>query len=545
MKTRIVPMAAAGLLSLSALTHAEAPKLTSEAFRAKLKQDTTGLPAGGQMQMSYAPVVDKVLPTVVRVVSYSKGSEGAGGMEDLFGGGGGGRNREALKEWFRQFGLPVPEGDDFGSDEDSPRGRRGAPRRGNEEEQEPNDDAKKKAGVGSGVIISPDGYILTNNHVVEDADRLEVIVGNSTKALAAKVIGADKLTDVALIKIEGANLPFATLSDSDKLRVGDIVLAAGSPMELSQSVSQGIVSALGRTGMGIVNANMNRSMLPGFENFIQTDAAINPGNSGGPLVDALGRVVGINTAIFTRSGMNSGIGFSIPINLALRIAEDLADDGEVRRGFLGVRMEDLTGDRAKNVGLDDGGGVMVVSVTKGSAAEDAKIEAGDIIISANGQRTEGSMALRSIIGGARVGAVMPLEIIRDGNRQTVSVTLKGATDQELFASSKGGAGPKEEIAKGKPIPAEIIPGVTCGDITPGYRERYEIPADVQGVVVLRVEANTAAASVGLEEGDVILTINQKPIRNMADATANKPKASTAMIKVNRAGERLSMVIEEK
>ena len=180
------------------------------------------------------------------------------------------------------------------------------------------------------MIVTTDGYILTNNHVVEDADKIEVTVGNGeTKTYTAKVIGTDPMTDVAVLKIEATGLPAATIGDSAKLRVGDIVLAAGNPMELSQTVTQGIVSAMGRTGMRIVQRD-------GIENFIQTDAAINPGNSGGPLVDAMGRVIGINTAIMTRTGMNAGIGFSIPINLALRIGEDLLDDGKVSRGFLGV-----------------------------------------------------------------------------------------------------------------------------------------------------------------------------------------------------------------
>jgi Do/DeqQ family serine protease len=497
-------------------------------------------------------VVEKILPCVVRVTSFSKGNPHGmmGGEESA------GDMNDQLREWFRQFGAPTPEDDPRYNQRERgerPQRKRGAPRDRNEEEEEEaadEDNGGHKAGVGSGVIISTDGYILTNNHVIEKSDRLEVIVGNNTKAYPAKVIGTDKLTDVALIKIEGAGFPAATLGDSDKLRVGDIVLAAGSPMELSQSVSQGIVSAMGRAGMGIVNSNVRGGVLTGFENFIQTDAAINPGNSGGPLVDGMGRVIGINTAIFTRSGMSSGIGFTIPINLALRIAEDLVDDGQIKRGFLGVAMDMLSPEEAREVGLDDGGGVLVKTVTKDSPAQIAGIEPMDVIVSANSQRTENPQALRSIVGGARVGTTMPIEIIREGQRKTLSVTLKGMTDQELAEGklSKEPEGAETEAVSAKPEAAKpdvIIDGVTCAEITPGLRQRYDIPENVTGAVVVKIEANTAAAKAGVEEGDVILSINQKPVRSLADAKANKPKNRTAMLKINRAGEAIGMIVSEE
>jgi serine protease Do len=550
MKTRFVPMLAVGLLALpTPLTlQAEQPKLSTEEFRAKLKQDTAALPASGQLQLSYAPVVEKVLPTVVRVTTYSNKDP-----HNMFGGGGG-RSRDQMdmmREWFRQFGMPVPEDDprfNPGDDDEKPKRKKN---RDTDEQEDDEAQARQKAGVGSGVIISTDGYILTNNHVVENSDRLEVIVGNNTKAYKAKIIGTDVLTDVALIKIEGENFPVATLGNSDNLKVGDIVLAAGSPMELSQSVSQGIVSAMGRTGVGIVGNHgfSRKDNSPGFENFIQTDAAINPGNSGGPLVDGLGRVVGINTAIFTRSGMSAGIGFSIPINMALRIAEDLADDGQIKRGFLGVQMAMLSPEEARDVGLDDGGGVMVSKVTENSPAQTAGIEPMDIIISANGQRTESPPALRSIVGSARVGTSMPIEIIRDGQRKTISVTLKGVTDKELA----GGLTPTEDEKEEKETVAQapaakpdvIIDGVTCADITPGLRQRYDIPEDVSGAVVVKLEPNTPAARAGLEEGDVILSINQKAIKNLTDAKANKPQKNAAMLKINRAGEVIGLMVREE
>jgi serine protease Do len=458
---------------------------------------------------------------------------------------------EYMRELLRQFGIPVPEREQenerqFRRRQRDPREQRGQRRGDNDEAEEKDEDEAagpgRKTGVGSGVIISKDGYILTNNHVVEKSDKLEISVGNTGKSYPAKIIGTDKLTDVALLKIEGGDFPTAVLGDSDKIRVGDIVLAAGSPMELSQSVSQGIVSALGRTGMNIVHGS-GRTGGVGFENFIQTDAAINPGNSGGPLTDAMGRVIGINTAIYSRSGMSAGIGFTIPIKMAMRIAEDLVDDGQVRRGFLGVSMTNISEEAARSMGLESGGGVNVGKVTENSAAEAAGIEAGDIIISANGQRTETGSDLRSIVGTATEGTIMPIEIIRDGQRRTLNVTLKGTTDEELASGRAPENVEKQPAAKKEaPIPGKIISGLTCTEITPALRDRYDIPQDITGAVVVNVEANSDAARAGVEEGDVIQQINQKPVRSMAEAMQNRPSGRVIMLKINRAGEKISTIV---
>ncbi|MBL9130995.1 MAG: trypsin-like peptidase domain-containing protein, partial [Verrucomicrobiaceae bacterium] len=288
------------------------------ALESKLVKDATPLPNGGQLQMSYATVADKILPSVVTIFSSSPVKSPTAD-----------RIPPQLREHFyRFFGLP----EDFGGGESSPFGnpfgnprRRGQPQP--EPEEEEDDPRNQQRGVGSGIIITADGYIMTNNHVVADSKKIEVAVDHDgkTKNYTAKIIGADPLTDVALIKIEATGLKPATLADSSKLRVGDVVLAAGAPMELSRSITQGIVSAMGRSNEGIVG----KGRMRGYEDFIQTDASINPGNSGGPLVDSLGRVVGVSTAILSRSGMNAGIGFAIPINMALRIVEDLMDDGSV------------------------------------------------------------------------------------------------------------------------------------------------------------------------------------------------------------------------
>ncbi|MDZ4288629.1 MAG: trypsin-like peptidase domain-containing protein, partial [Prosthecobacter sp.] len=318
-------------------------KIEPKDFHARLLKDENPIPNAGQLQMSYAPVVEKILPSVVTIFSSGGKSEETPNIEDI---------PPQLRPFFYRFFGNPEDGDEEGSDEAPAPRRRGnganpTPRQ--TPPRSPHPDMPVQRGVGSGFILSKDGYIMTNNHVVADADKIEVTfeVNGTTRTYIAKVVGADPLSDVALIKIDATNLPQATIGDSSKLRVGDIVLAAGAPMELNRSVTQGIVSALGRSGMNIVG----HGKIAGYEDFIQTDASINPGNSGGPLVDSMGRVVGINTAILSRSGMNAGIGFAIPINMALHIVEDLIDDGTVQRGYLGIQIKDLDEEQASALGL--------------------------------------------------------------------------------------------------------------------------------------------------------------------------------------------------
>ena len=508
-------------------------KITPEEFHTRLNKDTTPLPAGGQLQMSYAGVVDKILPSVVTVFSYGENAgrmmQGHGEMPDLdrlppmF--------REYFEEWFRQ------QQDGEGTPRPGPRGRRGQPRETPEEDKklEPN-------GVGSGFIVSTDGYILTNNHVVGEADKIEVVVtiNDSTKRYDAKVIGADPQTDVALIKISASGLPAATLADSSKLRVGDVVLALGAPMELSRSVTQGIVSALGRSGMGIIG----RRDMQGYEDFIQTDASINPGNSGGPLVDAMGRVIGINTAIYSRSGMNAGIGFSIPINLALRIAEDLTDDGEVTRGFLGILPADIDSEIAKIYNLNDESGALVRKVTKNSPAAKAGLQVGDVILSVSGQKVENASKLPVIVSSYRPDSEIKLDILRDGKPMSVMAKLAKLTPEiiagaEIGEEEKVPSGPDKNSAS----VAEIMPGVTIQNLTPGTRERYEVPADITGVVITQIDPESRAAAMGVEEGDVITQVDRKPVRAVGEARQMvKENPKTVLLKVWRKGDTMLFMV---
>ncbi|MCA1963858.1 MAG: Do family serine endopeptidase, partial [Prosthecobacter sp.] len=435
--------------------------------------------------------------------------------------------REYLREWFRQ------QGEDEGQ-RPGPRGRRG-------QREEPEEEDKKfePNGVGSGVIISADGYILTNNHVVAEADKIEVIVqiGESTKRHVATVIGTDPQTDVALIKINVTGLPAASLADSSQLRVGDVVLALGAPMELSRSVSQGIVSALGRSGMGIIRGRN----MPAYEDFIQTDAAINPGNSGGPLVDALGRVIGINTAIYSRSGMNAGIGFAIPINLALRIAEDLTDDGEVSRGYLGILPADIDAETAKLWNLSDESGAIIRTVKKNSPAAKAGLQVGDVILAVSGKKIENASKLPVVVSSYRPGSEITLDILRDGKPMSLTAKLEKLTPEVL--AGKDPAPEKDDGTPGGASVAEIMPGVTIQNLTPGTRARYEVPDDVTGVIITQISPDSRAAAMGVEEGDVITQVNRKPVRAVSEARQMaKESSKTVLLKVWRKGDTMLFMV---
>jgi Do/DeqQ family serine protease len=525
---------AASFFSLAETPATTASKVTATDLRSKLKLDHTPLPVGGQMQMSYAPVVDKILPSVVRITPSVRMGSGQLGM------GGHGRSLDDLppgmKDQFRRFfGLPLEE--DSGGEEDEPDNnpnRRRAPA--------PKGPLQK--GTGSGVVVTSDGYIITNNHVIEDAEKIEVTIGNSSKNYTAKLVGADPRTDVALIKIDATNLPTAVIGDSSKLRVGDVVLAAGSPMELSQSITLGIVSAMGRTTVGLPTA----SRLSGIQDFIQTDASINPGNSGGPLLDATGRVIGINTAILSRSGMNAGIGFSIPINLALSIVEDLVDDGKVTRGYLGVQMGPVSEGLGKVIGLDSDSGALIAKVTPGSPAEKAGLEPGDVIIGAASQKVEDSMGLTSIVGTSKPGTQLPLEVFREGKRITLTATLEAISDEELLAggkrpgsSSGAGGGNQEQVRKA--TPTELIEGVTVQDLSAGLRQRYDVDEKVTGIVVLEVKPNSAAGGAGLEEGDIITSINTTKVNSLADTKGiEKLGKEPIFLRIIRAGKKDTVII---
>jgi serine protease Do len=356
---------------------------------------------------------------------------------------------------------------------------------------------RRERSLGSGVIVTEDGYILTNAHVVDGADEIKVALADDKTVYEAKVVGADPHTDVAVIKVEGRKFPAITVTDSDLVEVGDVVLAIGNPFGVGQTVTMGIVSAKGRAGMGIVD----------YEDFIQTDASINPGNSGGALVDAAGRLVGINQSIISRSGGNQGIGFSIPINLARYVMERLVTDGKVTRGYLGVLVQPVTPELAKEFNLPDNSGALIGEVTKDSPAEDAGLKEGDVIIQFNGRKVTDSRHLRLMASQTAPGTKVQVKFLRDGKEQQATVKLGELPEGGLAKADTGPGGLRRS-----PQP-DVLDGVTVDDLDARTRRQFNLPAQLQGAVEVEVDPASAGAAAGLRAGDVILEINRQRVTN--------------------------------
>jgi len=355
----------------------------------------------------------------------------------------------------------------------------------------PEHQERKQRGLGSGFIVSEDGYILTNNHLVEKADRVKVTLPDK-REFKAKVIGTDPQTDVAVIKIEGDNFSTVVLGNSSTIEVGDWAIAIGTPYGLSQTVTAGIISAKGRADVGIVP----------YEDFIQTDAAINPGNSGGPLVNIEGEVIGINTAIFSRSGGYQGIGFAIPVNMAKNIMDSLITDGKVIRGWLGVMIQPVTQEIAKSFALEEATGTLVGDVLKGGPAEKAGIGRGDVIVSFDGKPIDGPNTLRNIVAQTKVGKNVSVVVIREGKEKTIHVTV-GEKEAGMQASA--------------PIPssASAKSGLTVQDLTPEIAKQLGYK-DAEGVVVSDIESGSPAYEAGLRRGDLIKEVNRQPVKSLVD-----------------------------
>lgn len=359
--------------------------------------------------------------------------------------------------------------------------------------QFPQPKERQEQGLGSGVIVTPDGYILTNNHVVEEADEILVNLADK-RSFKAKLIGADPKTDVAVIKINAAGFPVLPWGDSSHLQVGEMVLAVGNPFGLNQTVTLGIVSAVGRANMGIVD----------YEDFIQTDAAINPGNSGGALVNLKGELIGINTAIFSRSGGYMGIGFAIPSNMAKSVMSSLLKHGKVIRGWLGVSIQELTPDLAKQFGVSGSQGTLVADVLEGSPAAKAKLERGDIITGYNGTPIKDPTQLRALVAETAPGTTARLSFIRDQKERNVSVTI-GELPQNIATAFKGEPG----TARGD----HALAGVTVEALPKGRFGRSRIKS---GVLVKDVAPDSPAQLAGLQKGDIIREINRKPVKSVQD-----------------------------
>jgi serine protease Do len=372
-------------------------------------------------------------------------------------------------------------------------------------QQEPETRKDTRRGQGSGFIISKDGYILTNNHVVDEADEIKVTLGDG-REFDAKLIGTDPKTEVALIKIEdGEDLPVVPLGDSDALEVGEWVLAAGNPFGLSQTITAGIVSAKGRDETGIAE----------YGNFIQTDAAINPGNSGGPLLNIDGRVVGINTAIYTRTGGYMGIGFAIPINQAINIKDQLIEYGKVSRSVLGVYIQEVDEDLAKSFGLEEKGGILISQIMEDSAAEEAGMKEGDIVVEMDGVKVSKLSAFRNRVASTAPNTKVDFKVFRDGKYKTISAITK-----------EMGGGEEEGVVE--PALFDKL-GLSIEGMDSEEAERLGYDEDDEGVIITEVEQGGAAWRSGLMPGHVITSVNRKSIESVSDFKEALPDIETGKV----------------
>lgn len=348
---------------------------------------------------------------------------------------------------------------------------------------------RRKQGLGSGVIVSSNGYIVTNNHVVEEADELEVLLKDKRK-FKAKLVGTDPKTDLAVIKIDVGGLPTLSWGNSKNLQVGEVVLAVGNPFGLNQTVTMGIISAVGRANMGIVD----------YEDFIQTDAAINPGNSGGALVNLKGELIGINTAIFSRTGGYMGIGFAIPTNMVKNVMDSLISEGKVVRGWLGVNIQEVTSELAEQFGAPDNSGALIGDVVEESPSEAAGLRRGDIIRTYKEILVRNPTQLRSLVAQTTPGTKVQLTVLRDGEIQEIYLSV-GEIPENLTAMSKSRGDTKESHA---------LSGLTVQPVPPGSTR------DDQGIIITRVMPNSPAGQAGLRKGDIILELNRAIIRKIDD-----------------------------
>jgi serine protease Do len=453
---------------------------------------------------TFAPVVEKVAPNVVTIATSKMVKRSPQGQNPMLN-----------DPMFRRF-FGIPEDADKDKD-DAPNARGGGKKH------------KQMMGLGSGVIVSAEGHIITNNHVIDGADEIIVKVGNEKHEYIAKKIGTDPSTDIAILKIEPTTkLQGITFADSDKIHVGDLAIAVGNPFGLTQSVTMGIVSATGRGGTGITD----------FENFIQTDASINPGNSGGALVDTEGRLIGINTAIFSRTGGNQGIGFAVPANLARTVMDGLIKNGKVSRGFLGIALQPLSEDLAKEFKIENNAGVLVAEVTAKSPAEKAGMQPGDVVVEVNGKQVEGPRELQLMVAAISPGSKVEVKLVRDGQPKTVSVELSERPSAKVSANEKPAA----------PDEPDVLDGVTVGDIDADARKKFGLPEGSKGVIITEVDPDSASAEAGLKVGDVIHEINREPItssKQAVDMSEKVKKDKKVLLRVSTKGSSRFVVVEHK
>jgi serine protease Do len=441
----------------------------------------------------FTDVAKAVTPAVVNIttVTVEKVSDGRSMPDEL---------RERMEEFFGGPNGPFgPRGFRGPQSPGEPRGHRGG-------------------GQGSGVIVSSDGYILTNNHVIDSAREVTVTLPDK-REFKGKIVGADPKTDLAVVKIDGQNLPTVAWGDASKLQVGEYVLAVGNPFGLNSTVTLGIVSALGRGRMGITQ----------YEDFIQTDAAINPGNSGGALVNTRGELVGINTAIFSQTGGYQGVGFAVPTSMGKPIYESLVKNGKVVRGYLGIGIQDLNQDLAKSFGMKDGKGALVSDVKEESPADQAGLKQGDVITAYQGSAIDDAVALQRMVTKTTVGTTVTAKVIRDGHEKEVTITIGEQPDSVKVAKAET---TEKDFA---------FAGVAVQDLDRETAKELGIKGKQQGVVVTAVEPDSGAEKAGLMAGDVIREINRQPVKSVKEfekVSSAVKKGENVLILINRRGASL-------
>jgi serine protease Do len=451
--------------------------------------------AAGASQVSFedgfAPVVKRALPAIVNVSTSKIVRTPA-------------QNNPFLSDpFFRQF---------FGNA--TPKNFRNPP------------SAEREQSLGSGVVVNPAGYILTNNHVLNGASDVMVLLPDK-RQMAARVVGTDAKTDLAVLKVDANNLPVIAFGDSSKMEPGNFVLAIGSPFGLNQTVTMGIVSATGRGGLGIED----------YEDFIQTDAAINPGNSGGALINEHGDLIGINTAILSGgSGGNEGVGFAIPGNMARSVMEEILKNGKVTRGWLGVTTQPVTQEIASAFHLPDNYGALISDVSKDSPAAASGLKTGDIVRDVNGQRIEDSRALQLSIGAMSPGTVAKLSIFRDGATKDIDVKLG-----EMPAAAPATA------PSGRPDTSARLRGLGVATLTPDIAQQLQLPTDTKGVAVTSVDPASAAAAAGIQQGDVIQEVNHQPVTAAGafERAVQSAGDQPVLLRVDRNGTSTFVVVQPR
>ncbi len=387
----------------------------------------------------------------------------------------------------------------------------------------------KEQSLGSGVIVSEDGYIVTNNHVIEKAQEIKVLLLNK-KDYKAKLIGADPKTDIAVIKIEAKGLTPLFWGDSNKLKVGEVVFAIGNPFGLNQTVTMGMISAVGRANVGIAD----------YEDFIQTDAAINPGNSGGALINARGELIGINTAILSRTGGYQGIGFAVPSSMAKQVIDSLVKYKKVVRGWLGVSIQEVTSDLAEEFGVKDLKGALVSGVMKDSPAEKAGIRQGDVILQYNGKVVEDTGHLRNMVSQTQIGASVKVKLFRNKKEIETDVVIAELPKKLAETSSRG-----EEPEENGDEESNSLAGLVVRELSPDLARRFGFDENEKGVVVIKVESGSRVFEAGIRPGDIVLQVNQKNVTSLEDykkiAAKIKAKERTLLL-IRRKGQDLFVTI---